>query len=183
MSTITCKALVNHLSREIPDDAIALMSAHLHSVDLFLGQFQEWHEFCQNSASIDLDDDALEILKRATSEISETLKKVPGLADPKVPKIFAFLNECINNPDTAKRRVGYATLTTIENLVSCIFSYASKFLDDTMRSAIKTASIAVGGLLGLATIGILGAELIAPISGATAQGRWIVEALRMLKVP
>jgi len=183
MEMITCEALLSQFSNEIPDGVVGLMIGHLRSISMIIGQYEDWRTFCENAIEADLDSGAQGILAHAAEEIAATLERNPGLSDPDVPKTLLFLKECINNPKMAVSRTGYAALATIENLISAIYTYAKDFINDTVRHSIKTASIALGGVVGLASLGLLGAELIAPVANLAQGGQWVIELVKVLKAP
>lgn len=183
LQAIQCQNIINQFSDELPDAILGKIVGHLQSVQMFIGQFDEWQKFCENSRSADLDEQSKNVLEHATEELADILGKNPNLSDPEVPRTLLFIKDCLNNPKMTASRTAYAALATVENLVSAVFNYTKDFLDETFRKSLKIASVGIGGALGLAAVGLVGAELIAPVAGAAATGQWIIEVLKLLRAP
>lgn len=181
IAALTCKSMISQFGSEIPDGTLAVMRSHFQAVDMYLGQFSEWQEFCANALVVEIDNNSLEVLERATNAVAKVLQEHEILSDPQVPKTLLYIREALLEPRQSAKRVGYAAVSTLENLISCIFNYTVDFLDGLTRKAIKTAAYSVGGVVGLGAVGLLGAELIAPVVGQVPTSQWILEMLNIIK--
>jgi hypothetical protein len=182
LMNIGCEMMCNSYEAELPTAVASMLRAHTHGVHMFVGQFPEWAKFVENAAMADLDQGDITNLRAASNTLVEEMKKHPELVDPEVPHTIAYLTEMLTSPTKAGRRVAFAMLRSLENLVSRVFRYGGDFLEKTCEKSIDGASTATSKVVvGLLLLGLTGAVAIGPMSSKIPEMNWIKTATEIVK--
>jgi hypothetical protein len=178
LANIGCEVMCSSFKDELPVAVASMVQAHTRGIQLFVGQFLEWHRFIENAASVQLVDNDITELREGVATLVDDLQAKPDLVEPEVPKILARINELLNAPGVARKRVAFALLRSIENLISKVFSYMVEFCDKTASKVVDSASDAVSKVvyIGLLTLALGGAYAISPIAGKVSEMQWVKTA-------
>jgi hypothetical protein len=181
LTNIACGVMGAQFQQELPDAINGMFNAYNASISMYAAQFPEWDQFTRKAVEIDLDDKDIAEVDAAAGEIIAALNADPALAEPEVPKTIAFIRQFISLPGKSSKRVAFAMIRTIENLVSSIIRYSVSFLSKTADKTVDRASTAtskiITALLGLALVGATGIGPAAVHAGAP----WVRQAAEIVQ--
>lgn len=147
MSNMRSSTMCELLHDELPPALLASIRTYTRQVDMFAAQFPDWQRFLENAVSAQLDPSDTTVVRETASQLIEQLKTAPDAVDPAVPVSFERLIEAWNQPGLALTRLTYATVRSIENLVSSIVTHSLDFIaqtvDHTKKIAAKWTSYAI----------------------------------------
>jgi hypothetical protein len=183
LANIGCEVMCSSFKDELPVAVASMLQAHTKGVQLFVGQFPEWHRFIENAATVQLVNNDITELHGAVTKIVGDLQQRPDLVEPEVPKTLARINELLNAPGVAGKRAAFALLRSVENLISKVFSYVAEFCDKTASKVVDSASGAVAKVvyIGLLTLALEGAYAISPVAGKVSEMQWVKTAVDIVQ--
>lgn len=183
LSNIGCDMMCGVYGDELPDALTSMLRAHTRGVDMYAAQFPEWNRFLENAATIQIEPQDVANLHRATEKLIGELQNQPQIVDKEVPRTLSQLNSLLSDPSTAPKRVAFALLRSIENLVSKVFSYGADFLDQTVKKSIDDLSTVASKAVVVSLLGIaLGSALmISPVAGKVAEMAWLRNATELVQ--
>lgn len=122
-------------------------------------------------------------LYRGGIALVEQLKTDNTLVDPQVPKSIELILEAIRDPRRSSKRAVYGTVTTIQNLLSAIFTgfgglLGSGFsgLKEGLKTSIKAITIA-----GLLTVAAQQASTLSPTISKLTNSNWLDQAAKIVE--
>lgn len=181
LTNMACGVMGAQFHEELPDAINGMFNAYNASISMYAAQFPEWEQFTRKVLEIDLDDNDIAEVDAAAGEIVAALNADPSLAEPEVPKTIAFIRQFLSLPGKSTKRVAFAMIRTIENLVSSILRYSVSFLSKTADKTVDRASTATAkiltALLGLALVGATGIGPAAVHAGAP----WVRQAAEIVQ--
>jgi hypothetical protein len=183
LSNLTCEAMCHAFEHELPDAVGAMLRAHTRGVELYVGQFPEWHRFVENAASVQLDQNDVNALSSTAAQLVAKLEGQPELAEPEVPETIKRINELLKNPAKAGKRAAFAMLRTLENLISQAFSHGADLLEDSIAQAKQKVSSTIGRAAAvlLLAIALESAIAISPVAGKVAEAQWLRSAIELIQ--
>jgi hypothetical protein len=183
LSNITCEAMCHAFQTELPDAVTAMLTAHTRGVELYIGQFPEWHRFVENAASTELDQSDVSVLNRTASNLIEKLEQNPDLAEPEVPLTIKRINELLKSPGKGGKRIAFAMLRTLENLISNVFAHSIDFLEMTVKKTKEQVSgiVARAAAVVLLTIALDSATSMSSVANKVAEVQWLKSAITIVQ--
>lgn len=183
LSNLTCEAMCNAYEKELPDAVGAMLRAHTRGIELYVGQFPEWHRFIENAALAHFDTAAVNTIAKTAAQLTEELEKQPELAHPEVPETIKRINELLRDPSKAGRRTSFAMLRTLENLISKAFSHGADLLEMSVNKSKEHVAGVVGRAAAviLLTIALESAISITPVAGKLTEGQWRRHAIELVQ--
>ncbi|MBB2719104.1 UNVERIFIED_ORG: hypothetical protein GGD48_004363 [Rhizobium etli] len=180
---ISCENLAASFKDELPTAVEALVRGHSAAVTLFVAQFQAWRDFSEQALLVDLSPVDIADVKSTALSIAARFEGDRERIDESVPRTIRYLASLITDPATTAKRTGYALLTSLENLVARLFSFAAEFLGDTAKQATKKLSTwtarAVVAFVA-STVVAAGLEL-GPVFSRFQATRWVQNAVEILQ--
>ena len=131
-------------SEEISPAIVSMLSSMSINIQTYLAQFPDWVRFSQNALSVKLSETDIERIAGMSRDIRSRISQTAEFVDEEVPKTIQFFENLIAEPGAASRRAGYAMFRSLENMVSKIFEYGAKFIDDIVRKTSDSVSSVVG---------------------------------------
>jgi hypothetical protein len=131
---------------------------HVVWVSLFTSHsFRKWEQFSQKASALQIDDDDIDEVDSAAREVIGLLENDSDLADAEVPKTIAFVRQFIAAPHSSSRRAVFAMIRTLETIVSSIFMYSVKFVNNTIEKTVDKGAIATSTAIGSLSISLASA--------------------------
>jgi len=160
---------------ELRGSLAASLRAFARGINLFASQFPDWERFVSNSIRDQLETEDARHATTVARQLAGELERNPELADPEVPHTLKFFAELRASPARAAKRLTFALVRMLENLIKVTAKFASDVLSGALDEA-KTLlrkplgrGIAVA-LLGLALHGAVG---LGPLAEKVTELRWI----------
>jgi hypothetical protein len=183
IANIGCATMHSAFNEELPDAVNAMLDSHTVAVSMYVAQFPKWQRFIENAASIELDSGDIEIIRDVTNKLVDELKKETEIVDPDVPKTLAELNAFIADPVNTSKRVAFAVLRSLENMLIKIFSYGADVMEQTAKKAAGDLSSAASKALVVTLLGLAvsGAVKIVPLAGSSQELIWLQNAVDIVR--
>lgn len=171
---------------ELPDAIVALMKSYSTGIGMYAAQFPEWARFVENAASVDLEPADIRLVHDATARLVAELRASPQV-DADVPAKLTKLNSLIAKPVDASKKVFFAVVRTLSNLVARVFKHAADLLEAIGKGAVegaeKGASQAFQKIVkwGLIALALRVAVELNPMVGKMADMNWLPTAVQTMK--
>jgi hypothetical protein len=182
VSAISFQQIAEVFTNELPDFWSAKLQGFSLGLSMYVAQFPEWMRFAENAADAEFSVDDIERLYVAGRQLTEELKKQEHLVDPEVPRSLAFLLESIHQPRRAAKRTVYATVRSVENLVSVVFKAFGKIVSgipEGGKKAVTSATAVIVGT-GLLYAAATTAVYIDPAAGRVLRTTWMGKAGKLI---
>lgn len=184
MLSISCETMCRKFSDQLSDIVSSQLEALSTNLSLFVAQFPEWQRFIENaSQTTALAHEDIQHLYRGGLALVEKLKTDDTLVDPQVPRSVELILEAIRDPRRSSKRAIYGTVTTIQNLLSAIFTgfgglLGSGFsgLKEGLKTSIKAITIA-----GLLTVAAQQASTLSPTISKVTNSNWLDQAAKIVE--
>ncbi|CAH0353744.1 hypothetical protein [Sphingobium sp. CECT 9361] len=182
LMSLTCDHLFVRFSEELSEIAAARFAGFSMGINLYIGQFPEWHQFTENAARTEYTSTDIkrtyEIGKELVSEL-----QVNSLVDPEVPRSIELILEALHHPMKSGQRALFGVVRSLENLFAKIFSeivatYVA--MADGARSGLKTAA-KVLVFTSLLTLAVNGATQLSPTAERVLKTSWLKTAADLVK--
>lgn len=183
IANLACEELRMKFDVELPDILAAKLRSHLSSIGMYVAQFPEWARYTENAAKVELTESDIRQSQIVANDLIKKLNAIPERVDPEVPKTIKFIMDACSDPAHTSKRAAYALFSTLENLFSKIFGYASAFTDDLVTQTSKRAATWGGSALVTVLIKAVleGAGVLAPIYARLPDAAWIKSAVEAIK--
>lgn len=183
ISNIGTEKMFVAFAAEIPDAVVAMMEAHTTGIDMYVGQFPEWHRFSEQASIANFEIDDIRTISDTAEKVIGELNSSPNLSDPSVPRTLQAISSVIRDPSNTSRKAAYAVWRSLENLIIKIFNYGADFLDQTIVKTIDKSSTAISQsvAVGLMTFGLGTAIAISPVATHMPDGKWIEKSIAVVK--
>ena len=167
LANLASETMCDEFRAELPDAIAAMFRSFTTAISQYVAQFPDWQRFTQNAIEIQLDSANVDELAVAADSVLAAIGEAPELSDPEVPKTLKLIKELLKDPKLSLRRGAFAVIKTLENFVSAICSYASKFVSETMEKSLAPLStVASRTIVGLLSLAIIGASGVGPAAAA-----------------
>lgn len=180
LSNIACQMAGQQYCEELSDSVQLLMQAHSKTVEMYASQFPEWNRFVENASRSNLDEEQIQDIKFASEEIVRELEKHRDVVDDEVPKTIGTINSLLDNPRFTSRRVGFALLRSIENMMSTMFTFSADVIQETMAKTKSELSSKASKLLVYAFLSIAGIALH-PLYDNVKDLAWVRDAIHIVE--
>jgi hypothetical protein len=179
LANIGCEIMCSSFQHELPDAVSAMLKAQTLGINMFVGQFPEWHTFAEKAATVNIGSAEIQQISNAAKSVIQSLKSHPEVADPKVPQTLQALNNLIEDPKLATKRAAYAVWRSIENLFIKVFQYGADYIEKSIEKTIDGASsvTAKAAVLVLMSAALAGAASLSPIASQIPESAWIAKAV------
>lgn len=179
LANIGCEIMCNSFQNELPDAVSSMLKAQTLGINMFVGQFPEWHSFTEKAATVNIGSAEIQQISNAARGVIQSLNSKPEVADPKVPQTLKALNDLIDNPKLATKRAAYAVWRSIENLIIKVFQYGADYIEKSVEKTIDGASTvtAKAAVIVLMSAALAGAAALSPIASQIPESAWIGKAV------
>jgi hypothetical protein len=161
----------------------ARIKAFHFGVRIFVSQFDEWHTFLDQSADADVTPEAVRDAKSVARSLADEFRARPQLVSPEVPLSIELILEAYKSPRTSAKRLTFALVRSIENIVSSILSSAleikNKALEGVGIGTKRGVAIAMG--TGLVALAVGAAHSIAPTATRVLDTNWMQSAVKVIE--
>ena len=183
IANIGCDLMYVQFQAELPDAMLAMLRAQTVSISMYVGQFPDWHRFVENTAIVEIDQDEIARIHATAGKLAADLRANPDIADPEVPATLEWLSRMLADPANTAKRLAFAVLRTIENLVSKVCSYALDLLEQTARKSADGLSTAASKVIvvSLLSVALSGALGMSSIAGRVQEVSWIKAAAELVQ--
>lgn len=182
LMSLTCDHLFVRFSEELSEVAAARFAGFSMGINLYVGQFPEWHQFTENAARAEYTSDDIKRTYEIGKELLPELQ-ANSLVSPEVPHSIELILEALQNPKQSSQRVLFGVIRTLENLFAKIFSeivatYVAAA--DGARSGLKKVVVVIvaTSLLALAADG---ATKLSPTAERVLKTSWLKTAADLVK--
>lgn len=179
ISNISFSVMSGTFKSELPDAVSAMLQSHNLSIGMYVAQFPDWNRFSENANLANIGGRDADIVDENSKYVLEYLESHPEIADPQVVRAIRQLRKVIQNPGQATKRVIFAVIRTVENLLSKIFQYSIEFFEQTMAETSKTASKATAILI--VTLALNAAVKLTPIAEKIGELSWLKNAIEIVQ--
>lgn len=183
LASIGCEIMISAFAEELPTAVAAMLRSQTFGVNMYVGQFPEWHRFTEQAATAQLSEADVPTISSAAKQLVERLREAPEAADPEVPRVLEALNLLLADPRSATKRAIYAVWRSIENLVIKVFRYGTDFIDQTITKSIDQVSAAAARaiVVVLMSAALSTAISLTPVASHIAESAWIARAVEIVK--
>lgn len=169
-----CSRLVHANSDELSSTLVGLLLGHIGNIYSALAQFEEWREYSENAASINLDRKSIADLSQSTSALIDQMQTCP-VVDPQVAEALETVNGWVNEQEEPDKRDVLSLTRTLENLWSVVVKSTLSVLRETVSEARKAAAKII--LTGMVFTAACSVPVISKVPG----GEWVQVIYNYLK--
>lgn len=176
---VACENLVGLVVDELPSPVAAKWTSFSFGVSLYVSQFSEWHTFVENAAAVEVSATDAKRAVAVGQKLVTSLQDADGLVEPEVPGSLKLLLEAMTAPGRSSKRLLYAVVRTIENLIAAVFREAKLTVAaglDGARAGVKKGA----GVATLAVIAAAAATQIAPSAKHVLKTDWMKHAAEVV---
>ena len=183
LSSIGCEIMVDAFHEELPTAVAAMLKAQTFGINMYVGQFPEWHRFTDQAASAQLTQEDAPIIAAAAARLANELRDAPEAADPEVPRTLDALNKLLADPKKATKRAIFAVWRSIENLVIKVFRFGADFVEKTATKTSDKLSTAAAraAVVVLMSAALATAVSVTPVASHIAESAWITRAVDLVE--
>ncbi|USU13193.1 hypothetical protein NF701_04980 [Sphingomonadaceae bacterium OTU29THOMA1] len=183
MANIACDHVSTRMDEELGDILSARLKAYTVGITFYISQFPEWERFTENAATIDHTVADAQAATHAAKQLATSLRSVPTLIDPEVPRSIELILEAVGDPARAGKRAVFALFRTMENLVAKVFgSLTNMFgaVSDGTAAGLKrgTTAAVAAAVLGMSIVAV---NAIAPGAERVVGAKWMKKAADLVK--
>lgn len=175
VAAISFQQIVEGFKEELPTFWFAKLQGFCLGLSMYVAQFPEWMRFAENAAEAEYSREDVSRLYVAGQALNEQLKAHGDVVDPEVPRSLAFLLEAVRDPHRALKRTVFATIRSIENLLSAVFKSFVTSISGMPEAAKKGVSSATTIIVGssLLVAAATAAIHVDPAAGRVLRTSWL----------
>ncbi len=182
VAAISFQQVVDSFKHELPNFWSAKLQGFSLGLSMYVAQFPEWMRFAENAADAEYSSEDVSRLYVAGHTLTEQLKAQGSLVDPEVPRSLAFLLESVRDPRRAAKRTVFATIRSIENLISVVVKGFGTIVSGVPDGAKKGVASATTVIIGSALLyaAATAAVHIDPAAGRVLRTSWLGKAGKLI---